>query len=104
MRLSARGVARVVKAAAIGAGLDPALYSGHSFRAGLATSASNAGAGLLHIMNQTRHRSVDTARRYVRDAEIWRNNVTRLVLPREPPTPLAASAPSQPAFPRYGVP
>lgn len=81
-RLSDRGVARAVKAAAIAIGLDPARYSGHSLRAGLATSASNAGAELLHIMNQTRHRSVETVRRYVRDAEIWRNNVTRLILPQ----------------------
>lgn len=79
-RLSDRGVARAVKAAAAAAGLDPALYSGHSLRAGLATSASNAGADLMHIMNQTRHRSVDVARRYVRDAEIWRNNVTSLLM------------------------
>lgn len=55
-------------------------------------------------MNQTRHHSVDTVRRYVRDAEIWRNNVSPLVLPREPPTPLAANAPPQPALPWPGVP
>lgn len=79
-RLSDRAVARAVKAAVEAVGLDPALYSGHSLRAGLATSASNAGADLMHIMNQTRHRSVDVARRYVRDAEIWRNNVTSLLL------------------------
>lgn len=83
-RLSDRGVARAVKSAARTIGLDPARYSGHSLRAGLATSASNAGADILHIMNQTRHRSVETVRRYVRDAEIWRNNVTRLILPQSP--------------------
>lgn len=81
-RLSDRGVVRAVKAAAVAIGLEPERYAGHSLRAGLATSASNAGADLLHIMNQTRHRSVETVRRYVRDAEIWRNNVTRLVLPQ----------------------
>lgn len=78
-RLSDRGVARVVKSAALRIGLEPDRYAGHSLRAGLATSASAAGADLLQIMNQTRHRSVDAARRYVRDHEIWRNNVTRLV-------------------------
>ncbi len=81
VRLSDRGVVRAVKAAAVAIGLAPEGYAGHSLRAGLATSASNAGADLLHIMSQTRHRSVETVRRYVRDAEIWRNNVTRLVLP-----------------------
>jgi integrase len=89
VRLSDRGVVRAVKSAALAIGLDPDRYAGHSLRAGLATSASNAGADLLHIMNQTRHRSVDTVRRYVRDTEIWRNNVSRLVLPQEasPPAP-----------------
>lgn len=82
-RLSDRGVARIVKAAARRIGLDPERYAGHSLRAGLATSASNAGADLVQIMSQTRHRSVDTARRYVRDAEIWRNNVSRLVFPQD---------------------
>jgi site-specific recombinase XerD len=82
-RLSDRGVVRAVKSAVVAIGLDPERYAGHSLRAGLATSASNAGADLLHIMKQTRHRSVETVRRYVRDAEIWRNNVTRLVLPPE---------------------
>ncbi len=108
VRLSDRGVARAVKAAAIGAGLEPDRYAGHSLRAGLATSASNAGADLMQIMNQTRHRSVDTARRYVRDAEIWRNNVTRMVLPQsaDPALPPAkqneapARETAHPAFPQ----
>lgn len=91
-RLSDKGVARVVKAAVARIGLDPDQYAGHSLRAGLATSASNAGADLLHIMNQTRHRSVETARRYVRDREIWNNNVSLLVLPQD----------ASPAKPRPG--
>ena len=106
-RLSDRGVARAVKTAAVTAGLNPERYAGHSLRAGLATSASNAGADLMQIMNQTRHRSVDTARRYVRDAEIWRNNVTRMVLPQaSPPTgarPIAATPP-EPAPPVFSPP
>ncbi len=85
-RLSGRAVARAVKAAAARAGLDPAAYSGHSPRAGLATSAADAEAGLLEIMRQTRHRSAEAVRRYVRDAERWRRNVTeRLFAP--PPAP-----------------
>jgi len=79
VRLCDRSIARIVKSAVAGAGLDPARYSGHSLRAGLATSAAIAGADLTHIMNQTRHRSAEVARRYVRDADIWRNNVSRLL-------------------------
>ena len=55
-------------------------YSGHSLRAGLATSAALAGAQLTSIMKQTRHKSVEVARTYIRDAELWRDNVSALVL------------------------
>ncbi|MGA7624388.1 MAG: tyrosine-type recombinase/integrase [Candidatus Acidiferrales bacterium] len=48
-------------------------------RAALATSAALAGADLKDIMAQTRHRSHDIALRYIRRAEIWKNNVTQLL-------------------------
>ena len=67
---------RLVKQAAEGAGLDPTLYSGHSLRAGLATAAGDAGAGLAELMRQTRHRSTEVALGYLRPADLWRNNVT----------------------------
>ena len=75
-KLSDKAVVRLVKQAAEGAGLDPALYSGHSLRAGLATAASVAGAGLAELMRQTRHRSTEVALGYLRPADLWRNNVT----------------------------
>ena len=62
------------------AGLDPSLFGAHSLRAGLATAAALAGADLAAIMRQTRHKSVDVARGYVRIADIWRDNVTARVL------------------------
>jgi integrase len=74
-RLSDRAVARVVKQAAGAAGLDPAGYAGHSLRAGLATAAARAGAGERDIMRQTGHRSVTTVRRYIREGELFRDNV-----------------------------
>ena len=79
-RLTDRSVADLVKRMATAAGLDPARYSGHSLRAGLATSAALAGAGLTGIMKQTRHKSVDVAKTYIRDADLWRDNVSGLVL------------------------
>jgi hypothetical protein len=74
--LSDKAVARLVKQAAQDAGLDPERYSGHSLRAGLATAAGDAGAGLTELMHQTRHKSTDVALGYLRTAELWRNNVT----------------------------
>lgn len=73
-RLSGEGVAIVVKRAVEKLGYDPALFSGHSLRAGLATSAAAAGKGERAIMSQTGHRSVTTARRYIRDGNLFREN------------------------------
>jgi site-specific recombinase XerD len=78
-RLSDKAVARLVKQAALDAGLDAERYSGHSLRAGLATAAGDAGAGLAELMRQTRHRSSDVALGYLRPADLWRNNVTERV-------------------------
>lgn len=74
--LSDKAVARLVKQAAADAGLEAERFSGHSLRAGLATAAGDAGAGLADLMRQTRHRSTDVALGYLRPADLWRNNVT----------------------------
>lgn len=77
--LTDHSVARIVKECAAGAGLDASKYSGHSLRAGLATSAALAGASALDIARQTGHQSLETVKRYVRVADVWRNNVTAMV-------------------------
>jgi integrase len=79
IRLRPQAVSLIVKRAVEAIGFDPQTFSGHSLRAGLATSAALAGADLHQIMTQTRHRSTDVARRYIRHAEVWRDNVTRLL-------------------------
>jgi integrase len=78
-RLRPQAVSLVLKRAVEASGLDPDSFSGHSLRAGLATSAALAGADLKDIMAQTRHRSHDIALRYIRRAEIWKDNVTKLL-------------------------
>ena len=77
--LSDKAVVRLVKQAAGDAGLDPANFSGHSLRAGLATAAGDAGAALADLMRQTRHSSTAVALGYLRPAELWRNNITARV-------------------------
>jgi len=67
-------VARIVQRAAKNAGPDPALYAGHSLRAGLATSAATGGASERAIMRQTGHKSVAMLRRYIRDGDRYRDN------------------------------
>jgi len=73
-RLSAEGVAIIVKRSVERLGYDPAVFAGHSLRAGLATSAAAAGKSERAIMNQTGHRSVVTVRRYIRDGNLFREN------------------------------
>lgn len=95
-RLSDKAVVRLIQATAEGVGAaDPDLiagsrgplaaslaprYSGHSLRAGLATAAAVAEAQLHDVMRQTRHKSPEMARRYMRASDLWRNNVTETVL------------------------
>jgi site-specific recombinase XerD len=73
-RLTDRSVAKIVKGHAARVGLDPALFAGHSLRAGFLTSAAAGGASIFKMMDVSRHRSVDTLRGYVRDAEIFKDH------------------------------
>lgn len=73
-RLSGAAVALVIKRYAAAAGYDPTEFAGHSLRAGLATAAAIAGKSERAIMNQTGHKSTATLRRYIRDANLFRDN------------------------------
>jgi site-specific recombinase XerD len=63
-----------VKAYARRAGLKPEDFSGHSLRSGFLTSAAAHGASIFKMMDVSRHKSVDTLRGYVRDAEMFRDH------------------------------
>jgi site-specific recombinase XerD len=78
-RLSDRGVARIVKERAAAASLDETKFSGHSLRAGFATTAAIGGADLKDIMQQGRWESMDTALLYIREADLWRRNASGVV-------------------------
>lgn len=72
--ISDRAICDVVKKRARAAGLDPARYSGHSLRAGLATAAAAAGVPEKSIMVQGDWKSVATVMRYVREGKLFENN------------------------------
>ena len=72
--LSDRSVARVVQRTAAAAGLDAALFAGHSLRAGFATTAARKGKSLDAIMRQTGHKSERIARGYIRHASLFTGN------------------------------
>jgi hypothetical protein len=79
-RLADTTVVRVVKAGARRVGLDPKLFAGHSLRSGFLTSAAGRGASIFKMMDQSRHRSMDTLRGYVRDAELFRDHAGAALL------------------------
>jgi integrase len=67
-------LAKTIKRLALGAGLDPNIFSGHSLRSGLATSAAEGGATERAIMEQTRHRSLKQVRKYIRRGSLFKDN------------------------------
>jgi site-specific recombinase XerD len=73
-RLTDRSVANIVKAYAERAGFDAGTFSGHSLRSGFLTSAAAKGASIFKMMDVSRHKSVDTLRGYVRDAELFKDH------------------------------
>ena len=79
-RLSGEAVSLVVKGRAAAAGLDPDDYSGHSLRAGLATSAAAAGVSSWKIRQQTGHASDAMLARYIRDGELFADNAAGALL------------------------
>lgn len=73
-RLSDRVVALIVKkySGLINKKVDS--FAGHSLRAGFATSAAIAGASEHSIQKQTGHANLNVLRRYIREAEMFRDN------------------------------
>lgn len=80
-RLTGQSVALLVKQAV--ALLDdptrfpPGQYAGHSLRA--RHPGRSAGVPLDRIMRQTRHASIAVALRYIREADIWKDNASAVL-------------------------
>lgn len=72
--LCAPSVALIVKQRVAEVGLNPKQYSGHSLRAGLVTSAAQAGVSSWKIRQQTAHKSDVMLQRYIRDSQLFVDN------------------------------
>ncbi|WP_409190869.1 site-specific integrase [Bradyrhizobium sp. RDM4] len=79
-RLSGEAVGEIVRERVSAAGLDPSGYSGHSLRAGLATSASQVRVPTWKIRAQTRHASDAMLARYIRHGELFTDNAAGALL------------------------
>ena len=72
--MSDKGVALTIKKYTAIAGLDATKYSGHSLRSGFATSAAELGAEERSIMAMTGHKTTQMVRRYIQEANLFKNN------------------------------
>ena len=73
-RLTDQTVALLIKEYLQLAGIDSKNYSGHSLRSGFATTAAESGAEERSIMAMTGHKSTETVRRYIKEANLFKNN------------------------------
>ena len=72
--MSDKSVALTIKKYTAIAGLDSKKYSGHSLRSGFATSAAELGAEERSIMAMTGHKTTQMVRRYIQEANLFKNN------------------------------
>ena len=73
-RLTDQTVALLIKEYLNLAGIDSKHYSGHSLRSGFATSAAESGVEERNIMAMTGHKSTEMVRRYIKEANLFKNN------------------------------
>ena len=72
--ISDKSVALTIKKYTAIAGLDSNKYSGHSLRSGFATSTAELGAEERSIMAMTGHKTTQMVRRYIHEANLFKNN------------------------------
>ena len=72
--ISDKSVALIIKRYAQKAGLDASRYAGHSLRSGFATTAAEFGAEERNIMVMTGHKTTQMVRRYIQEANLFKNN------------------------------
>ena len=73
-RLTDQTIALLIKEYLQLAGINNKNYSGHSLRSGFATSAAESGAEERSIMSMTGHKSTEMVRRYIKEANLFKNN------------------------------
>ncbi len=72
--ISDKSVSLIIKKYALLAELNPNLYGGHSLRSGFATSAAESGVEERNIMAMTGHKTSQMVRRYIHEANLFKNN------------------------------
>ena len=78
-RLSDQSVALLLKEHLNLSGIDSRNFSGHSLRSGFATVSAESGADERSIMAMTGHKSTEMVRRYIKEANLFKNNALNKV-------------------------
>ena len=73
-RLTDQSVVLIIKEYLKLAGIENKNFAGHSLRSGFATVAAESGADERSIMAMTGHKTTQMVRRYIREANIFKNN------------------------------
>jgi site-specific recombinase XerD len=73
-RLTDQSVALLLKKYLDIAGIENKNYSGHSLRSGFATVSAESGADERSIMAMTGHKTTQMVRRYIKEANLFKNN------------------------------
>ncbi len=73
-RLTSQTVVILMKEYLNIAGIENKNFAGHSLRSGFATVAAESGADERSIMAMTGHKSTDMVRRYIKEANLFKNN------------------------------
>ena len=73
-RLTDQSVALLLKEYLGVAGIENKNYSGHSLRSGFATVSAESGADERSIMAMTGHKTTQMVRRYIKEANLFKNN------------------------------
>ena len=73
-RLTDQSVALLIKSYLNLAGIESKNYSGHSLRSGFATTTAESGADERSIMAMTGHKTTQMVRRYIKEANLFKNN------------------------------
>jgi len=78
-RLTDQSVVLIIKKYLSIAGIDNKNYSGHSLRSGFATVSAESGADERSIMAMTGHKTTQMVRRYIKEANLFKNNALNKV-------------------------
>ena len=78
-RLTDQSVVLLMKKYLNLAGIENKNFAGHSLRSGFATVAADSGADERSIMAMTGHKTTQMVRRYIREANIFKNNALNKV-------------------------